>query len=158
MTAMELADKLETSFNGHMLHIDLGREEIEMICKALRGAAPQGPEASSLSLVARDTSPVVAALCRCERFPWPHEIQRLCRIGFNGFLSEVQRRLLEDGYDPPRWPDTIRDQGELDSALDSCTQWCKDRLDEAGAEKHTCKSDLYFDHSCKACVADQNNG
>jgi hypothetical protein len=50
-------------------------------------------------------------------------------IGFNEFLGQVQHRLIQDGYNPPIWPmPPIRDQGDLDSALDSCVQWCKDRL------------------------------
>lgn len=91
------------------------------------------------------------AQCRCERFPDPHEKDHLCGIGFNQFLGEVQRRLLEAGYNPPRWPDDhIRDQGDLDSALDSLTQWCKERLDELAAQQGLrleprCDHDFQFD-------------
>ena len=67
--------------------------------------------------------------CTCARFPEPHERQRLCGIGFNEFLGEVQRRLIEAGYNPPLWPEpSISDQGDLDAALDSCFKWCEERL------------------------------
>ena len=67
--------------------------------------------------------------CTCARFPEPHARQRLCRIGFNEFLGEVQHRLIKAGYNPPLWPDPkIDGQGDMDSALDSCVQWCADRL------------------------------
>lgn len=53
-------------------------------------------------------------------------------IGFNEFLGKVQGKLIEDGYDPPRWPDpTIRDCGDLEEAIDCCVKWCKARLDES---------------------------
>ena len=71
--------------------------------------------------------------CLCARFPRVHERQRLCGIGFNEFLGEVQARLIKLGYAPPVWPDAkIRDQGDLDDALDSCVQWCAARLDACG--------------------------
>ena len=71
--------------------------------------------------------------CNCARFPKPHNKQRLCGIGFNEFLGEVQHRLILAGYAPPVWPDAkIRDQGDLDDALDSCVQWCAARLDACG--------------------------
>lgn len=67
--------------------------------------------------------------CYCARFPEQHEAQRLCGIGFNEFLGEVQARLIKLGFNPPVWPDPkIRDQGDLDEALDVCVQWCADRL------------------------------
>lgn len=89
--------------------------------------------------------------CTCARHPEMHEKQRLCEItGFNLFLGEVQRRLFEEGYDPPVWPDpSIRDQGDLDSALDSCTQWCKDRLDNVSA---TASTDTIIERVRHACV------
>ena len=75
--------------------------------------------------------------CNCSRFPKPHNKQRLCGIGFNEFLGEVQHRLILAGYAPPAWPDAkIRDQGDLDNALDSCVQWCAARLDACG-EAHS---------------------
>ena len=68
--------------------------------------------------------------CNCGRFSDEHERQRLCDIGFNEFLGEVQHRLIQAGYNPPVWPEpSIRDQGDLDAALDSCVKWCRDRLD-----------------------------
>lgn len=85
--------------------------------------------------------------CTCERFPKPHERQRLCGIGFNEFLGEVQHRLINAGYNPPAWPEpSIRDQGDLDAALDSCVLWCAARLDApqpesaAKMECPTCES------------------
>ena len=72
--------------------------------------------------------------CRCGRFPRPHDRQRLCGIGFNEFLGEVQHRLIQLGYEPPLWPDpTISDQGDVDEALNVCTRWCAERLNEIAA-------------------------
>lgn len=69
--------------------------------------------------------------CNCGRFPERHEKTRLCNLGYNEFLGEVQHRLIQAGYNPPIWPEpSIRDQGDIDAALDSCVKWCKDRLDE----------------------------
>jgi hypothetical protein len=74
--------------------------------------------------------------CNCGRFPKPHNKQRLCGIGFNEFLGEVQHRLILDGYDPPPWPDpTISGNGDLDEALDVCVKWCKDRLDAPSGDQ-----------------------
>ena len=74
--------------------------------------------------------------CTCARFPEEHERDRLCGIGFNGFLGEVQNRLMEAGYHPPLWPDpTISDQGDMDEALDVCVKWCKGLLDAAAVSE-----------------------
>lgn len=69
---------------------------------------------------------VETALANAERFALSET-----RVGFNEFLGMVQGRLLKDGYYPPEWPDhTLRDDTDLNSAIDSCVKWCKDRLDE----------------------------
>lgn len=87
-------------------------------------------------------------LCNCGRFPDPHEKRRLCGIGFNEFLGEVQHRLIKDGYNPPAWPNpTIRDQGDVDEALDSCVQWCKAIL---GTPERCIRKPLKS-HSCVLC-------
>lgn len=62
---------------------------------------------------------------------------RAVDCSFNAFLGQVQGRLIAQGFDPPNWPETIRDLGDLDGALDSCTEWCADRLRERAAPPST---------------------
>lgn len=61
MTPQQLAAKLEESFNGHMLHIDLDRQQIEMICSALRAVRPEerAPQRFSMTTVPGAKEPIV---------------------------------------------------------------------------------------------------
>jgi hypothetical protein len=73
-------------------------------------------------------------------------------IGFNEFLGQVQHRLIQDGYNPPIWPmPPIRDQGDLDSALDSCVQWCKDRLTPSATGTNSVVPGLAVAEELRAC-------
>lgn len=46
-----LATLLEKSYNGHPLHIDLDRQQVEMICAALRQPETARPEAAGFGWV-----------------------------------------------------------------------------------------------------------
>lgn len=130
------------------------QSESTQTTNAARQVSSTGCVPSSESTT-RDREPAAAApaslpsaeeFCTCARAPFRHRRHRLCGItGFNLFLGEVQRRLIERGYNPPAWPDsTIRDQGDLDDALDVCTQWCADRLDESSARSSAAGKTRYF--------------